>query len=115
MLFRSGAKYTQDEKIYFEKDIALQTAKTLKNVLEQNGAKVFMSREEDKYLSSKEQALFANKQNPHVIISLHTNKAKDKDISGVELWGINLAMWICCKRSMTYLVLIQNFRYEVRA
>lgn len=83
----TGAKYTQDEKIYFEKDIALQTAKTLKIVLEQNGAKVFMSREEDKYLSSKEQALFANKQNPHVIISLHTNKAKDKDISGVELWG----------------------------
>jgi len=83
----TGAKYVIEEKTYYEKEITLQTAKTLKEVLEKNGAKVFISRDKDVYLSSKDQAAFANNQKPDLIISLHTNKAKGLETSGMELWG----------------------------
>jgi N-acetylmuramoyl-L-alanine amidase len=64
-----------------------KTAKILKNILEKEGAVILMSREKDTYLSFKNQAIFANKQKPHIIISLHTNNAEDQDVSGIEIWG----------------------------
>jgi N-acetylmuramoyl-L-alanine amidase len=83
----TGTQYKLGQKIYYEKDITLQTSKVLKHILKQNGAIVFMSREKDTYLSSKEQAIFANRQTPQLIISLHTNNADSNEATGIEVWG----------------------------
>jgi len=83
----TGTHYKINGKIYYEKDITLQTGKVLKKVLQNHGVVVIMSREKDTYLSYKDQAIFADKHKPDIIISLHTNNAEDQDVSGIEIWG----------------------------
>ena len=73
-----------------EKDINLAIAKNLKTKLEQAGADVFMTRDNDKYVSLQDRVEFANNKNSQIFISLHNNalpdSLADQKRSGTEVY-----------------------------
>ncbi len=73
-----------------EKDINLSIAMLLKERLQKAGATVFMTREEDDYVSLADRVSFANKNSTDVFISIHNNAVADaqarNDISGTETY-----------------------------
>lgn len=56
-----------------EKNITLNLAKILNNVLVKKGRKVFLSRKVDQFLSLSDRITFINKNNPDIFISLHVS------------------------------------------
>lgn len=58
-----------------EKDLNLDIALKLKTLLEANGAKVFMTREDDTFVNLYARAEMANKLNADLFISIHHNAA----------------------------------------
>lgn len=56
-----------------EKDINLTVAKKLKELLEDRGIYVAMSREEDTYIGLRERCDMANKSGSHIFVSIHHN------------------------------------------
>ncbi len=73
-----------------EKDINLKIALLLRERLLQSGAKVFMTREDDSYVSLSDRVKFANEHNSQIFISIHANALPDSlaknDIRGVEVY-----------------------------
>ncbi len=73
-----------------EKDVNLDIAFKLKNKLEAAGAKVFMTRTEDKEIGLYDRVEFANKNNSQVFISIHNNALPDSAAhlksSGTEVY-----------------------------
>lgn len=73
-----------------EKDINLQIALKLKDKLQKAGAKVFLTRENDKFVGLNERVDLTNKNNSQVFISIHNNalpdSLADKDASGTEVY-----------------------------
>ncbi len=69
-----------------EKDINLQLATMLKVALEENGFRVFMTRETDEKLSLEERVILANNAKGDLFISIHQNASEDKSVHGVETW-----------------------------
>lgn len=81
-----------------EKDLNLKIAKKLKNIFEENGYTVFMTREEDKWLSEKtsgsvrsqknsdlkKRAEIANESDAGLFISIHINKYESPNIFGAQ-------------------------------
>lgn len=64
-----GAESTNGQ--YFEKDITLTTAKVVKKKLEDAGAKVYLTRNQDKYISLSNRTETTMKYAADVFISLH--------------------------------------------
>lgn len=60
-----------------EKDINLAIAKNLKSELEKCGAKVVMTREEDKNISLSDRVNFAREKEAELLISIHANALPD--------------------------------------
>lgn len=84
-----GGNISQDvigKKGSREKDIVLYIAKLLKENLEQMGAKVTLTREEDKSVSLSERVNLANKIRPDFFISLHLNSFHNSSIHGCEIY-----------------------------
>ncbi len=80
-----------------EKEINLSIAKRLKNLLEQNGITVVMTREEDKDLASenaksrKNEDLRARVQlianiSPIAVVSIHQNSYPEEDVAGAQVF-----------------------------
>lgn len=69
-----------------EKDITLSIAGELKNELENLGAKVILTREEDVYVSLSGRAKIANQIRPNFFISIHMNSFTNTSISGIEIY-----------------------------
>lgn len=61
----------------FEKDINLAIAKNLKSELEAQGARVFMTREDDVQISLSDRVKFAKDKNSDLLISIHANALPD--------------------------------------
>ncbi|SHK25105.1 N-acetylmuramoyl-L-alanine amidase [Tepidibacter formicigenes] len=73
-----------------EKEITLKFSLVLKEKLEEYGASVCLSRSEDKSITLDERADMIKKYKPDFLISIHLNKSKFKEISGIEgfyYWG----------------------------
>jgi len=69
----------------FEKNITHLTADELKKELESLGANVYMTRDNDDFISLKSRAAYSNMMDTHVFISLHYNSfPKRPDVSGIE-------------------------------
>lgn len=70
-----------------EKDIALTVAKKIQSLATDYGVDVIMTRTTDVYMSPKEKAEFANRQNANAFVSIHANAASAKELhkSGVEV------------------------------
>jgi len=60
-----------------EKALALAVSLKLKKVLEQQGAKVIMTRTSEKFFDNKERILFYRDSTPDLLISIHLNSSAD--------------------------------------
>lgn len=86
MLFRSIDPGSDSHGI-LEKDINLEIALKLQEVLHENGYSVLMTREDDNSLSLRERSDFANEKEADLFISLHQNcYAQDASVHGIEVY-----------------------------
>lgn len=69
-----------------EKEINLDVALRLKKRLEEAGARVIMTREDDSYLGLYERAAVVNRFNGVLAISLHVNSHNNSKLRGVEVY-----------------------------
>lgn len=60
-----------------EKDLTLSVAQKLKTLLAQQGAKVIMTRETERYFDNQERILFYRDSVPDLLISIHINSSAD--------------------------------------
>ncbi len=67
-----------------EKDINLSVVKKMKALLEDCGAKVILTRSEDKRLSLEDRSYLSNRTGAHLFVSIHCNSYEDSSISGLE-------------------------------
>lgn len=71
---------------YQEKHLTLSTAFMLKEYLTRMGYAVLMTRSEDIFISLDARAALANKEQPHIFVSLHYNTAPNAQAEGIEIF-----------------------------
>lgn len=71
---------------YYEKNIVLSVGLKLKQKLEQEGAKVIMTRSSDVYVSLSERSALANAKGAHAFVSIHANAATSASAHGTETY-----------------------------
>ena len=64
-----------------EANANLQVAQLLKSKLEADGATVYMTREDDSYLTNRDRYTFANGTDGEVLVSIHFNGSADHDLN----------------------------------
>jgi N-acetylmuramoyl-L-alanine amidase len=69
-----------------EKDVNLDVAMRLKDLLENAGADVVMSRTDDSFIGLYERPFLANYLFADLFISVHTNYHPDLSVNGIEVW-----------------------------
>lgn len=74
-----------------EKTLALSVAKKLKRVLEDNGIKVIMTRDSDKFVSLPERVRIANASDADLFISIHINSSRSRSMNGFECYYLSEA------------------------
>ncbi len=75
-----------------EKDVVLKIARKLeKRMKARLGCNIIMTRTTDKYLPLESRTAIANTRNADLFISLHCNAAKNRNLTGVETYFLNLA------------------------
>ncbi len=68
-----------------EKDLTLQIAKRVKNILEAKGlTKVILTREQDSTLSLSDRVELANSKKADIYVSIHINASVKTEINGIE-------------------------------
>ena len=76
----------------YEKDVVLGIAKKLKKLLEKKlKVQVFMTRENDTYISLKERTQFANEKQAKLFISIHANWNRNSKLKGTSTYFLGLA------------------------
>jgi N-acetylmuramoyl-L-alanine amidase len=76
----------------YEKHITLKLARQLaKNIRDELGCEVILTRNSDRYLSLEERTAIANTKNADLFISIHTNAARNRSAYGIETFFLNLA------------------------
>ncbi|HHW46992.1 MAG TPA: AMIN domain-containing protein [Clostridiaceae bacterium] len=76
--FKTGAIY---ENLH-EKDLTLDIALRLRDLLKGKGIRTYMIREDDSHVDNYERAYIANKLNASLFLSVHINAMDDKSIGG---------------------------------
>ncbi|WP_051569190.1 N-acetylmuramoyl-L-alanine amidase [Alkaliphilus transvaalensis] len=69
-----------------EKDLNLDIALDLEEILTEMGAKVYLTRREDTYVPITERAKLTNKIKPNFFLTLHQNFMKNSNVSGTEIY-----------------------------
>jgi len=73
-----------------EKDIVLDIAKKLEYYFKKyTDLTVYMTRDDDSYLSLEERTAFANSKKSDLFISIHANSAKNREVFGLETFWLN--------------------------
>src|SRR3989339_56394 len=72
-----------------EKTLTLQTARQIGLLLQQAGATVYLTRNEDRSSNLKDIVDFTNKIKADIFISIHYNFAYNRDVSGTETYYYN--------------------------
>ena len=72
-----------------EKDIVLSVAKKLKNKLDANGFKTYLTRNGDKYLKLADRAAIAEKRKADLFISLHANANPSRQMKGFSIYTLS--------------------------
>ncbi len=76
----------------WEKDVVLSLAIKLAEILRTRlQCEVILTRNSDVYLTLEERTAIANTKKADLFISLHTNAAKNRSLSGIETYFLNLA------------------------
>lgn len=71
-----------------EKDINLDIAKRLGKALKACGIDVVFTRSTDRFISLEGRAEIANRAHPDMFISVHTNAARSRSLSGFEIYYV---------------------------
>jgi N-acetylmuramoyl-L-alanine amidase len=75
-----------------EKTLVLSLAHTLKTMLEERmGAEVFLTRDDDTFISLEERTSLANQHHADLFVSIHANSSRIRSISGVETYYLDFA------------------------
>ncbi|MEJ2628458.1 MAG: N-acetylmuramoyl-L-alanine amidase, partial [bacterium] len=70
-----------------EKDITLDIAKRLKELLEDRlNVEVFLTRSDDSYVKLRERTQFANNKDGKLFISIHANATRNRGVKGCSTW-----------------------------
>lgn len=82
-----GAQGFIDEDEYNEKDINLNVAKMVRDMLESEGVEVIMTRDTDKYPSLTDRSKLANTKDAAMFVSIHVNSAANAPkANGIEVY-----------------------------
>lgn len=74
----------------YEKDVVLDIAFKVKKILMQDPInEVYLTRENDKYLSLEERTAFANKKGADLFVSIHANASSNRQAKGIETYLLN--------------------------
>lgn len=71
-----------------EKDVVLDIARRLSNILKSSGAQVLMTRSSDNFISLESRADIANNYKAGLFISVHANANRVRSISGFEVYYV---------------------------
>jgi len=85
----------------YEKVVTLKVAKYLYSILKQRGHKVYLTRNNDRFIKVSRRTVLANKKNADIFISIHANsvpKSKAHKISGIETFFLSPARSARAKR-----------------
>lgn len=77
---------------YREKIITLKISKYLKDILKSRGYKVYMTRDNDKFIKLSKRTAYANKRSADLFISIHANAVPKKSASkaqGIECYFLS--------------------------
>jgi N-acetylmuramoyl-L-alanine amidase len=74
-----------------EKDTTLYIAKRLKNILEENGIKVILTRSNDTFISLAKRVEITNNSVADIFVSVHINAARSTSMSGFECYYLSEA------------------------
>ncbi len=75
-----------------EKDITLDVAKRLKELLEQKyDFDVLLTRDGDRFVPLEERTAYANSHNADLFVSVHVNSSRNKKARGIETYYLNFA------------------------
>ena len=88
-------------KKYQEKKAVLKISKVLKDILQKKGYKVYLTRENDKFIKLSDRTKFANKKNADLFISIHANaspKSQKLTLKGIETFFLSPAKTQKAKR-----------------
>ena len=72
-----------------EKTVVLSVAKKLKNKLDANGYKTYLTRSNDTFLKLADRAEFAEKKHADLFISLHANANPSRDMRGFSIYTLS--------------------------
>ena len=72
-----------------EKDVVLSVARKLKNKLDANGFKTYLTRSDDRYLKLAERAAIAEKRKADLFISLHANANPSRKMKGFSIYTLS--------------------------
>lgn len=72
-----------------EKEVTLDTARKVKDALEQAGAKVLLTRNADEYISLTDRVLYASKNKADIFISIHYDAFETNDVHGMTTYYYN--------------------------
>ena len=82
---------TQGAKGTLEKDITLSVARRLRTLIESRlGAKVFLTRDDDRARSLDDRSAFANNHQADVFLSIHANSAVRPALRGAEVYFLTV-------------------------
>ena len=70
----------------FEKDDTLRLSLLVKDILEERGYTVVMTRDDDSDVSLAERCKIANKARASLFVSIHRNSSSSPTATGVEMW-----------------------------
>lgn len=74
-----------------ERNITLDIARRVGNLLKANGLEVVYSREKDQSIALSKRTMLANKAKADLFVSIHVNAHASENISGFETYFLNLA------------------------
>ncbi|MBN3040316.1 MAG: N-acetylmuramoyl-L-alanine amidase, partial [Candidatus Omnitrophica bacterium] len=83
-----------------EKTINLIIAKALKKKLQSQGYEVFLTRENDQFLSLRERTEFTIQKKADLFISIHANSNRSRSVKGVEIYYLTSDKLNSYKRSV---------------
>lgn len=79
-------------KNYFEKNLVLDVAQNVKNMLVNRGYKVYMTRDNDTFIELKERTAMANRKDADLFISIHANAVSSSSADkacGIETYFLS--------------------------
>lgn len=75
-----------------EKDVALEIAQELKNLLSRNkGLQVILTRQSDVFIPVEDRPVIANQKAADIFVSIHVNASRNEKREGVETFYLNIS------------------------